>query len=72
MSLEINKKTKIYKSTVNINFIGFRRNKKYTNIARIRRKYKKKLHEYKNGNIVLNSLISLKMNYINRRKGVKV
>lgn len=72
LDLEINNKTKIYKSNENINFIGVRKNKKYTNIARIRKKYKKKLKEYENGNIYLNSLISSKMNYINRRKGVKL
>ncbi len=72
LDLEINKKTKIYKSNENINFIGVRKNKKYTNITRTRKKYKKKLQEYDNGNVNLNSLISSKMNYINRRKGVKI
>lgn len=46
LDLEINKKTKIYKSNENINFIGVRKNKKYTNIIRTRKKYKKKLQEY--------------------------
>lgn len=72
LDLEINKKTKIYKSNENINFIGVRKNRKYTNITRTRKKYKKKLQEYENGNINLNSLISSKVNYINRRKGVKL
>ena len=72
LDLVINNKTKIYKSNENINFIGVTKNKKYTNIARTRTKYKKKLQEYENGNINLNSLISSKVNYINRRKGVKL
>ena len=70
--MSLNNKTKIYKSNENINFIGVRRNKKYSNIARTRRKYKKKLEEYKNGQVSLNSLISFKNNYLNRKVGVKL
>lgn len=70
LGMEVNKKTKIYKSNENINFIGVRKNRKYSNIARTRRKYKKKLYEYENGMVSLNSLISSKKNYINRRRGV--
>lgn len=72
LGLEINKKTKIYKSNENINFIGVRKNKRYSNIARTRKKYKKQVKLYENGEVSLNSFISSKMNYINRRKGVKI
>ena len=41
LDLKINKKTKIYKSNENINFIGVRKNKKYTNIARTRKNIKR-------------------------------
>lgn len=55
-----------------MSFIGVRKNKKYSNIARTRRKYKKNLKKYYQGEFSLNSLISSKMNYFNRKKGVIV
>ena len=72
LRMTLNNKTKIYKSNENINFIGVRKNKKYSNISRTRRKYKRKLKEYDEGLISLNSLISSKMNYVNRKVGVKL
>lgn len=72
LGMSLNNKTKIYKSNENINFIGVRKNKRYSNISRTRRKYKRKLKEYDEGLISLNSLISSKMNYVNRKVGVKL
>ena len=71
LNLKLNKKTKIYKSNGNINFIGVRKNRKYSNINRTRRKLKNKEHEYENGLCNLNSLVSSKINYLNRRKGIR-
>ena len=72
LKLQLNSKSKIYKSNENMNFIGVKKNKKYSNITRTRRKYKKNLKKYYQGEISLNSLISSKMNYLNRKKGVIV
>lgn len=72
LGMKLNNKTKIYKSNENINFIGVRKNKKYSNITRTRRKYKKMLKDYEEGLVSLNSLISSKKSYINRKVGVKV
>ena len=71
LNLKINSKTKIYKHTENINFIGIRKNKKYSNIVRTRRKLKNKKYEYNNQLCNLNSYVSSKINYINRKKGIK-
>ena len=71
LKMTVNNKTKIYKSSENINFIGVRKNKKYSNISRTRKKYKNNLKKYHNNEISLNSLISSKKNYISRKKGVK-
>lgn len=70
LGMSLNSKTKIYKSNENINFIGVRKNRRYSNIARTRRKYKKKLKEYEKGKVSLNSLISSKKNYMKRKVGV--
>lgn len=70
LGMTLNNKTMIYKSSQNINFIGVRKNKKCSNIARCRKKYKKNLKLYECGKISLNSLISSKKNYINRKRGV--
>ena len=72
LGMNLNNKTKIYKSNENVNFIGVRKNKKYSNIARTRRKYKRMLKDYEEGIVSLNSLISSKNSYINRKVGVKV
>ena len=60
LGLKLNNKTKIYKNTENINFIGVRKNRKYTNVNRTRRKLKKKEYEYNNGLCNLNSLSLVK------------
>ena len=72
LGMTLNNKTKIYKSNENINFIGVRKNKRYSNISRTRKKYKRMLKGYEEGNISINSLISSKNSYINRKVGVKV
>ena len=72
LGMTLNNKIKIYKSNENINFIGVRKNKKYSNIHRTRKKYKKMLKEYEKGNVSINSLISSKNNYNNRKVGVKL
>ena len=72
LGMTLNNKTKIYKSNENINFIGVRKNKKYSNIVRTRRKYKDKLYKYENEEVSLNSLMSSKKTYINRKVGVKL
>lgn len=71
IGMRLNNKTKIYKSNENITFIGIKKNKRYSNISRTRKKYKIKLNEYERGKVSLNSLISSKKNYISRKKGVK-
>ena len=71
LSMSLNNKTKIYKSSENINFIRVRKNKRYFNISRTRKKYQKILKEYEDGNVSLNSLISSRKSYINRKVGVK-
>ena len=70
LNMKLNNKSKIYKSNENITFIGVKKNKKYANIDRTRRKYKNNLKKYHNDEISLNSLISSKMNYQNRKVGV--
>lgn len=72
LGMSLNSKTKIYKSNENINFIGVRKNKKYSNITRTRKKYKRNLMLYREEKISLNSLISSKKNYISRKEGVKL
>ena len=72
LGMTLNNKTKIYKSNENINFIGVRKNNRYSNITRTRRKYKRMLKDYEDGIVSLNSLISSKNSYINRKVGVKV
>lgn len=69
LKLSLNSKTRIYKNTENINFIGIRKNKKYSNFDRTRRKYKKKLEEYKKGNIDLTSVLSSKISLEVRKDG---
>lgn len=72
LGMKLNNKTRIYKSSDNINFIGVRKNKKYSKMGRSRRKYNNGLKKYYQGNISLNSVISSKNNYLNRRDGVKI
>ena len=65
--LELNSKTRIYKNTNNIVFLGrnkYNRNSKYRDK---RRKLKKKKYLYENNKISLNSYISSYINYKNIR-----
>ena len=71
LGLELNKKTRIYKNNQRINFIGVRKNKRYSNIVRTRKKYKYKLKLYMDKNLELNSLVSTKLSYLKRKKGFK-
>lgn len=71
LGLELNKKTRIYKNNQRINFIGVRKNKRYSNIVRTRKKYKYKLKLYKENKIEINSLVSSKLSYLKRKKGFK-
>lgn len=58
LKLEVNKKTKIYKSNENINFLGRKRNKKKTNYYLTLRKLKVRYKEYYDDKRSLPSLIS--------------
>ena len=69
LKLSLNSKTRIYKNTENINFIGIRKNKKYSNFDRTRKIYKKKLEEYKKSNIDLTSVLSSKISLEMRKDG---
>lgn len=65
--LELNSKTRIYKNTNNIIFLGrnkYNRNAKYRNK---RRKLKNKKYLYEQGKITLNSYISSYINYKNNK-----
>jgi hypothetical protein len=65
--LELNSKTRIYKNTNNIIFLGrnkYNRNAKYRNKLR---KLKQKKYLYETGKITLNSYLSSYINYINIR-----
>lgn len=65
--LELNSKTRIYKNTNNIIFLGrnkYNRNSKYRNK---KRKLKNKKYLYDNGKITLNSYVSSYINYKNNR-----
>lgn len=69
LKLQLNSKTRIYKNTENMNFIGVKKNKKYTNLSRTKRKYKKKLFEYRQGKIDLTSVLSSKISLEMRKDG---
>jgi len=69
LKMRLNAKTKIYKNTENINFIGIRKNKRYSNIVRTRRKYKNKLKEYQKGKMDLSSVLSSKISLSIREEG---
>lgn len=71
LDLKLNKKTKIYSNKENINYIGVRKNRKYSNISRTKRKYKTRNYEYRNNLCSLDTLVSSKISYISRKKGVK-
>lgn len=69
LKLQLNSKTRIYKNIENMNFIGVKKNRKYTNLSRTRRKYKKKLFEYRQGKIDLTSVLSSKISLEMRKDG---
>lgn len=65
--LELNDKTRIYKNNENMNFIGKKRNKKYSDICKVRKKIKKRKQEYFNNEIEINKLISTLVSYEGRK-----
>ena len=67
--LELNQKTRIYKNTDKMTFIGVRVNRKYANMDRTRKKYKKKLLEYIDGKIGFCSVLSSKISLEMRKEG---
>lgn len=66
--LELNDKTKIYKNTDNMNFIGRKKNKKICNKYRIKRKLKIKEKLYKENKIELINLVQSIISYEGRNK----
>lgn len=67
LNLKVNNKTKIYKNTENINFMGIRKNKKFTNYHRTVKKVKKRVEQYYDKRQELSGVIS-SINYIKGRK----
>lgn len=61
--LELNKKSRLYKSTDNFIFLGRSKNGKYCRYRTIKRKLKKKKYLYDNGKIPLTSLSSSIISY---------
>ena len=56
--LKLNNKTRIYKNTNNFIFLGRNFKGKYSRYRSVKRKLKKRLKEYNNDNISLNSYVS--------------
>lgn len=54
--MKSNSKSRIYKNTDNMNFIGIKNTRKYSNLNRAK-KVQKKLYEYKKGETKLSSII---------------
>ena len=71
--LTLNRKTRIYKSTNNFIFLGRNKKGKYARYRQLKRKIKRKLKDYNQGEVNLSSLastvIAYKMN--NNKKIVK-
>ena len=65
IGLEINAKTRIYKNNENMNFIGIRKNKKWSNRHRTVRKVNHRIHLYQQGKISFPSVIS-SISYLER------
>lgn len=63
--LVLNKKTRIYKNTNKFIFLGRTSNGKYAKYRRIKRKIKKSYYLYKQGQIKLNSFMSVLRSYKN-------
>ena len=70
--LELNKKTRIYKSTDNFIFLGRNKFGKYARYREARRKIKKKIYLYKNKKTNLIGLINCIINYRNLLKTKKI
>lgn len=56
--LILNSKTRIYKNTNNFLFLGRNKSGKYSRYRNVKRKLKLKMHNYENGDVPLNSLVS--------------
>lgn len=65
IGLEINAKTRIYKNNENMNFIGVRKNKKWSNRHRTVRKVNHRIHLYQQGKISFPSVVS-SISYLER------
>ena len=63
--LEINEKTRIYKNNENMNFIGVRKNKKFSNRHRTIKKVNQRIKLYRNNKISFSSIIS-SISYLER------
>lgn len=70
LNLEINNKTKIYKNNQNINYLGRKKNGNKSKSYLVNRKLKKRIKQYQNKEIKLNSLIS-SINSLNNNKNYK-
>ncbi|MDD5826641.1 MAG: RNA-directed DNA polymerase [Bacilli bacterium] len=65
IGLEINEKTRIYKNNENMNFIGVRKNKKFSNRHRTIKKVNQRIKLYRNNKISFSSIIS-SISYLER------
>lgn len=65
IGLEINDKTRIYKNNENMNFIGVRKNKKFSNRHRTIKKVNQRIKLYRNNKISFSSIIS-SISYLER------
>lgn len=63
LKLEVNNKTRIYKSNENMSFIVVKRNGKLVNYQRTKKKVKKNIKDYRNNKKELSSVIS-SLNYL--------
>lgn len=66
--LELNRKSRLYKSTNNFIFLGRNSKGRYTKYRDVRRKIKKKKYLYETGKINLMSYMSTRMSYSNLLK----
>lgn len=61
--LTLNRKTRLYKNTNNFVFLGRKKNGRYANYRTVKRKFKKRLYDYRIGRISLKGLVSCAMCY---------
>ena len=61
--LTLNRKTRLYKNTNNFVFLGRKKNGRYANYRTVKRKFKKRLYDYRTGRISLKGLVSCAMCY---------